>query len=800
MFRYHARVALRTLRRRPTETAINVIGLALGLTCCVLLALYVRNELAVDRDVPHAERIYRLGSAWSDGAAGPPITAPAAAGPALVETFAEVEATVRIWAGWLNVRAGDEVAPPVFRRNAYVADANALTFFGFDLLHGDPSTALAAPRSVVLHERFAEAVFGTADAVGRTLLVETYNNGEQPYTVTGVWADRPFNSFTHFDGAEFEVITSFTDGDLITEYAWWSWENRYLLAYVKLAVGADVAALRSRLPAFVAEQAPQEWAETYAILLESFATLYLDDNDGRNRKAVYLLSALAVLILAVACINFANLATARALNRAKEIGVRKAVGAQRAQLVGPLLGEAVWVAALATALGAGMASVLQGPFFELADKPLVVAGLWDAPMLLGLVAIALVTGLSAGGYPALVLSAFRPVRVLRGAAGGRQGGQLRRSLVVVQFAVALVLVAGAAIIHQQTVFLDQASLGFERDRVLAIRSVPRDWSPEGVERLQPVKTRLEAVPGVRAVSLSWETASEGAPNTLAVRRAGQPEDATRDLPRFVVDAEYDDVYGLDVVAGAFFSPDEQGTGVLLNERAAAVLGVTAPGELLHVDGAEAVPVRGIVRDFHFDSLHRAIGPLVIASVEQVPLYRTFSLRLDSEDTAATLAAVRAAWQDVLPTAPFDYSFLSEDLSLLYAGERRTGTVVALASALAFAVAMLGLFGLVSLAVLQRRKEIGVRKVLGASALRIVGLFVKDFGALVLIAVGLAAPLTYLAAARWLDAFAYRIDLGPGPFFAVGGVLLATTLTAVCVLVLRAALADPVRALSRSHQE
>jgi putative ABC transport system permease protein len=370
--------------------------------------------------------------------------------------------------------------------------------------------------------------------------------------------------------------------------------------------------------------------------------------------------------------------------------------------------------------------------------------------------------------------------------------RLRQGPVVAQFAAAVLLLAGAAVVHQQTAFLQSAPLGFEREHVLAVESVPRDWSPEGVAKLQPVKARLEAVPGVRAVSLSWETAAGNSGNRFALRRPGQAREDALDVARFVVDEDFAAVYDLRLVDGAFFAEGDD--GVVLNEQAAAALGVERAGQPLVLGDSTEVEVRGIVKDFHYASLHEPIRPLVLAPVAEVSLYRTFSLRLASDDVGGTLRRVEAAWRDALPATPFDYSFVDEQVAAQYVTERRTGAVVGLAAALAVLVAGLGVIGLVSLSVLQRRKEIGVRKVLGASVPRIVALFAKDFGALVLAGAAVAIPLAYGLAERWLDAFAYRIGLGPGPFVLAGGFALGLALLLVALQAFRAATADPVASL------
>ncbi len=793
MLKNYLVVVFRSLRRQKGYAFINVSGLAVGLACCILIVLYVRSERAVDTVFDDVDRIYRIGSEWRDEGAGLPITAPAPIGEKMVETFPEAQASVRLWAGWLNVRSaeGDVSA---FRRSAYVADANVISFFGIPLLHGSAETALRQPRSVVLREDLARAVFGTADAVGRTLLVETYNNGTQPYTVTGVWEPLAFNSFTRFGGGEFALIVSFAPGDVMSEEEWTSWENRYLLHYVKLAPGTAPDAVSARLANFVRAVAPEEYHGMYEPVLQPLRTLYLDDEGGRNRRAVHLLTGLAVLILLVACINFANLATAQALRRGKEIGVRKSIGARRGQIVGQYLGEAVVVAALATVLGALLARVLQNPFFELVGKPLVLPNPWDLPTALTLVGIALATGVLAGAYPALMLSGFQPVRALKGTLRtGPASARLRQGLVVTQFVAAVLLLAGAAVVYEQTAFLRTAPLGFEREHVLAIESVPRDWSAEGVARLQPVKARLEAVPGVRAVSLSWETAAEGGHgNTLPLRRPGQPPEAALDVARFLVDEDFAEVYDLRLADGVFLGENDD--GVMLNERAAAAFGIERAGQPLVLGDSAEVEVRGIVKDFHYTSLHEPIRPLVMASLAEVPLYRTFSLRFAGSDPAGTLRRVEAAWHEVLPAAPFDYTFVDEQVAAQYVTERRTGTVVVLAAMLAVLVSGLGLIGLVSISVLQRRREIGVRKVLGATVPSLVALLAKDFVVLVGVAFVVAVPVAWVGMSRWLDGFAYRIALGPEPFLITGALLLVIVVATVSTQALRAARKNPTEAL------
>lgn len=785
-------IALRVLRRGRGYAFLNVTGLAVGLACCVLIVLYVRSELAVDTVFQDADRIHRLSSDWAEGEHGLPITAPAPAAEQLAAALPEVESSVRMWLGWLNVRDAGEEHAPAFRRNAVVADANMLDFFGIPLVQGDAATALHEPRSVVIHEDLARAAFGTAEAVGETLLVETFNNGTQPYTVTGVWQALPLNSVTQFQGVQHEIIASYTAGDMLREGAWRGWDNRFLLSYVKLAPNATSQAVTAKLGDFVRTEAPEDLHGIYMPVLDPLSTLYLDDDDGRNRRTVWLLAALAGLILLVACINFANLATAQALERAREVGVRKALGAHRGQLLGSLLGEAVLVACAATALGAFLARALQHAFFSMAGKPLVLPNAWDAPMLVGLMGIALATGLLAGLYPALVLSSFQPVRALKGTLrSGPTALRVRRGLVVAQFAAAVLLLAGAAVVHQQIQFIQSASLGFEHEHVLAVESVPRDWSAEGVARMQPVKARLEAVPGVRAVSLSWETAAEGTGNTFELRRRGQARDDAHAITRFVADEDFDAVFDLELVAGSFLA--EGDNGVVLNEQAATLLGAEV-GQALVLGDSTEVTTRGIVKDFHFASLHEPIRPLVIAHVDEVHLYRTFSLRLAPGDLGEALQRVEAAWQEALPSVPFDYLFVDDQVARKYAVERRTGTVVALAAVLAMLVAGLGVLGLVSISVVQRRREIGVRKVLGASVASVVGLFARDFGVLALVGAALAIPLTYVLAERWLEDFAYRVDLGWLPFVAAAGLTVGLTLALVAAQAVRAASADPVQSL------
>ena len=783
MFRNYIKIAYRNLLRHKGYAAINVVGLALGVACCVLIFLYVRNELAVDAGIEDVDRIYRLDSDWREASMGMEITTSAAAAPTLVEQYPEVEAGVRMYLMLNRIRVGETA----LRRDVMMADPGVLTFFGLPMMAGNPAMALVRPRSVVLTDELARTLFGTTDVLGQTVLIETWQRGEQPFTVTGVRAALPYNTAIHF-ASEYEehdvIIGPEPFGDFFDESGWTSWFSRYILQYVKLAPEADVDALQAKLDGFIEAHAPEALHGDLKIRLNPLRTLYLTDENGRGWRAIVGLSAVALLVLLIASINFVNLSTARSLARAKEVGVRKTVGAVRWQLVGLFLSESALVALAATALGAVIAALCFTAFFNLADKPLVLPRPWDVQTFGALLAVALVTGGLAGLYPAFALSSFRPTQALKGTL--RLGGVgVRKGLVVTQFALAVVLLVGVLTVSRQMDFIFSKDLGFDQENVLVVNSVPRNFDEAGLAQMEAVKARLTALPDVRAASLSWRTAAEGNDT-----RAMHPPEARREdaigVQGAVVDEDFLETYSLRLKEGRFFSDGRPADdeGLVLNESAARAFGWKdgAQGKRLAVwntssadpaaDLPPAQPVIGVVEDYHFQSLHEPIRPMAFFSVRADSMWRVMALRLAAgADLSETVAQVEAAWKEVLPHAPFEYVFLDDQVEQGYRTETQLRQVIGLAAGLAIVIACLGMLGLAALSAQRRTKEIGVRKVLGASASQIVLLLSREVARPVLFAILIATPVAYLLMRRWLEGFAYRVEIGPGVFLLAGGLAL-----------------------------
>ena len=806
MFKNYLKIAYRTLARHKGYTFINVVGLALGIACCVLIGLYVRNEVAVNAGIEDVERIYRVDSDWREASMGMEILTAAPVASTLVERHPDVVEGVRMYLMTGRIRVGETA----LRRDVMMADPNVLTFFGLPMVAGDPATALLQPRSVVITDELAQTLFGTTDVLGQTILIETWQRGEQPFTITGIREALPYNTATHFgsDYGDHNVIIGPEPlGYFFDEAGWTSWTSRYILQYVKLAPGTDVGALRVKLDGFIEANAPEALHGDLEIRLNPLRTLYLTDEDGRGWRAIMGLSAVALLVLLIASINFVNLSTARSLARAKEVGVRKTVGAVRRQLAGQFLSESALVALAATALGAAIAALCFTAFFNLADKPLVLPQPWDVRTFGALLPVALVTGGLAGLYPAVTLSAFRPTQALKGTL--RPGGTgVRKGLVVTQFALAVVLLVGVLTVSRQMDFILSKDLGFDQENVLVVNSVPRNFDEAGLAQMEAVKERLTAMPDVRAASLSWRTAAEGN-DTRAIHPPEKRRENAIGVQGAVVDEDFLATYGLTLKEGRFFSdgrpPDDE--GIVLNESAARAFGWEdgIEGKRLAVwntssadpaaDLPPAQPVIGVVEDYHFESLHEPIRPMAFFSVRADSMWRVMALRLAAgADLREAVANVEQAWKETLPHAPFEYVFLDDQIEQSYRTEEQLRQVVGLGAGLAIVIACLGMLGLAALGAQRRTKEIGVRKVLGASAAQIVLLLSREVTRPVLLAIGIATPVAYLLMRRWLEGFAYRAALSWEVFALAGAAALVVAWLTVSYHAVKAALADPVESL------
>ena len=796
MLSNYVTTALRSLRRHRGYATINVVGLGVGIAVAALLLLFVRSEMAVNDVFPDAERIYRVDSWQTEGNPGPRQISTAPVGETLEQDVPG--GAGRTWLYGIFVTLGAE--NEYYRRDSFLASSDFFEVFDLPLLHGETETALGEPRSIVLREDIARTIFGTTDVVGRTVTVNTYRNGQQPYTVTGVWDELPNNSVTQFRSNQFTMLLrQGASQDFVPEAAFQQWQAPFLMQFVRLGEQTDVADVRrgvERIP----QDAPEEVHGTFAVDLNPLTELYLTDAGSAGWQRIYLVGALAALVLLIAGINFTNLATARSLDRTREIGVRKTLGAQRGQLAGQFLVEAVLVSIAATVLGAVLAAATMPIFERISGVEFVLTTPWDMWTLGALAVLAVIVGLLSGAYPAAVLSGFQPIAVLRDRLSlGWSAGAIRKGLVVVQFAVAIVLMAGVYVVNEQIELATSPDFPYPADRMLVVESLPRDFSEAGFRRVQSARNRIAAQSDVEAASASFDwpevvtEASSGSGQPL--RRPEWPDERRVEAGLYRVDPHFADTYDLTVTEGHFFPEPvtDDTTNVVLNETAAQQLDLDRPVGAEIEWGETTVTVIGIVENFNLQNAYTGIRPVVLYPVQPGQWIRVMSARLAAGKRGA-VEAVRSVWQETFPDAPFVYTFLDDRIRDGYAAEQRARRLVSAGAALALFVALLGLIGLTGFSVRRRTKEIGIRKALGASIASVVGLLSSDIAKLVGAAVLVGGPLAYVLARWWLRDFAMRIDLTPWPFLGVGLAAMLCALAATSVHTIRAARIDPATTL------
>jgi len=806
MFSHYLKIALRNIRKYKTYSFINVFGLALGVSCCVLVFLFVQHEMSYDRFHENGGNIYRvnLRTKTPDGGLKLKAGQPTPLALALKSSFPEILNATRLSAGSVMIRSGEES----IKEQALYADADFFKMFSFPLLHGEAATALANKNAIVLGEALAQKYFDDETPLGKTL---TLNFGDrmQDFIVSAVAQEIPSNSSVAFD-----LVLPYENSPNYAafENLWTSWGT---VTFIQTVADVQPAALQSKFKDFVKTRyAPmiQTWEilgwlakekEALQLELQPLAALHLDARVESGAVPMptssptysYILAGIGLIVLLIACINFMTLAIGRAASRTREVGMRKTLGALRSQLMKQFWGEAMLFSFFALLLGIALAEAFLPVFNSLANKSLSINYTGDWRIYAVFITLMIGIGLLAGGYPAIFLSRFQPMATLKNKIflGGKN--RLSQMLIVAQFALSVLLVVCATLMSNQLDLLKTHQPGFNEEQVVVIPTSARDV--EGEKLLQLFREKLAGQSRVLGVTGN----SDGFYKDPAWMSFGGNDGATWQVNVMRVDADFIKTFGMEILQGRDFlraMTADVNKSVIVNETLAKELGWQEPvGHIFNGFATEELKkpeVIGVVKDFNYASLHERVKPLVLLLDPSYAAIRYIYVKLAPEDFSEALALLQKNWRAIAPNKPFDYYFLDADFDQRYRAEERWAQIVAYAMLFAIAIACIGLFGLSALTVAKRTKEIGIRKVLGASIFSVVRLLTNEFVLLIVCANLLAWPAAYFAMKQWLQDFAYRLEINLWPFVLSGIFALAVALLTVSFQAIKAALENPVEAL------
>jgi len=804
MIKNYFKMALRNFQNSKGYSFINLLGLAIGMICCLLVFFYIRDELSYDRKPENADRIFRMVLDFETPDQGLIQTArtPPPWAPAMMEDIPEIESFVRFKTPLVSWLIGNDAADKRFHESGfYFADAAVFEMFDYRLLQGDPRTALKEPNTLVLTESAAKKYFGDEDPMGRTLRADNTYDLE----VTGVMQDPPSNSHIRFDIlASFETLSALPiyGG---REYATFRRSGLFpdIYTYIRLTEGTLSDDIERKMPEFIQKHLGRQIDRLNLKLKPGFqplAWIHLHSDLEAEMRAnsdiryIYIFAAVALFILLIACINFMNLATARSAGRAREVGLRKVIGATKQQLIFQFLGESILMALLAMGLALALTALLLPAFNALSGKDLSFT-LLNGGTLAMIIGISCFVGFLSGSYPSFYLSAFQPAEAVREGRKTKSANLfLRKALVIFQFAVSVVFIIGTAVVSRQLHYVQNTRLGFNKQDVVVLPM----GDPRARQIYQTFKDRVLMNPNVTAVT-GADNLPGGLINILIFRPEGAPAGQEVTMENVFVDHDFLEVLGIDLVAGRAFSREystDIESAFILNESAVEQLGweENPLGKRIEIQGFKQGSVIGVVEDFHIRSLHQRIGPLIIQIAPDPDLLHYLALRVVPGNFPRTLEGIESSWRAVYPHDPFNYSFLDQDFDSLYRSEELRGRIFAAFALLSVFIACLGLLGLASFTAEQRTKEIGIRKVLGASVPSIMRLLSREFIILVLIATVIAWPLAFVMMRQWLQNFAYRAGIPVWIYPASAAIAVGIALFTVSYQALKTSLANPADTL------
>jgi putative ABC transport system permease protein len=800
MLKNYIKIAFRNLLNNKTYSLINISGLAIGIACFILIYLFVKDELSYDQHHSKADRIYRLTEKIDMEGQGGEFSSsnPFPVMKAMLTDYPEyIEEGVRLFnfqQPSLTLEFGDN---KFNERHIYFADSTFFKIFDFPLKTGDKNTALANPNSIILTQKLAHKYFGNENPLGKTIIYESNFN----LLITGIFDELPSQSHFNFDCLiSFSTVYQIFGGSGIEQN--WVWNPNW--TYFLLKDGVDPKTLEKQFPDFVQKYYPAHLKPQITHYLQPLPDIHLKsdldyemqpNNDVAN---LYIFSVVGILIILIAVINFMNLATARSAKRAREVGMRKVLGADRLMLIRQFLGESLILSFFAVILAVILIELLTPVFNNLSGKELSFEIFTEPGNLFLLIIVGLSVGIVSGIYPAFFLSAAEPIRVVKGNVNLQpKGTLLRKALVIFQFTISFALIIGTLVIYQQLEFMQNANLGFNKENVLLV-----SFKPPAVNRYETFKDELKRNENISYVTWMNEIIGEHH-NTHEINYEGLEADKFVYFPGLLVDEDFVETFDLKILAGRDFSDEflrEDSLGIIINEAMIKELNWGEPESVINkkfntLFGQERII--GVVKDFNFVWLKEPIGPFFLDMAPEftLPFFLKFAaVRVKPGNIKNTISYIEQKWNEIIPEYPFEFSFLDENLNKMYKEQDNLGKLVGYFSILAIFIACLGMFALASFNAEQRTKEIGVRKVLGASVSGIVILFTKDFLKLVLIAVVVATPLAYLILDNWLGNFAYRVNINPVIFIVSALITFLIALITIAFQAVKTANANPVKSL------
>jgi len=799
MLKNYFKIAWRNITKHRFYTAINIFGLFTGLTFALLIGAYVWGVLQVNRNLKNSKQQYLLMSDWKDPNMGIDFTSLAPLAKRLKEEYPSLVANYYRWDGISsNVSKGDKI----FTEGIHIGDSTLLSMYGFKLLYGNEKTAMINPYSVVITENIAMKYFGKTDVINETITIQNFSGEIHNFDITAVLKELPKNSVTQIHSNDLpnffmpkNALSFFGRNDFK------SWSNIYVPSYIELKLGVNIKDLEIPIQTLVAQNTSDRIKQNLKVTPIALSDFYLQKDNGLVERMITTLSYVGLFILLMAIVNFINISISASSNRMREIGIRKVLGGLKIQLIFQFLIESFIMVLVATLLAIISFSFLRPIFSQLIG--IKIPELFSFPIyfIYLLAALIILLSLLSGLYPAFVLSSIKLTDSLKGKLKTiKENVYLRKLLMGFQFSVALVVLIAAIVVSQQIDYFFGKNLGYNKEYILSSQ-VPRDWTLEGVEKMETIRNEFEAMPQISNASLSYEIPNGNyGGQTLVYQPKTEILEAVNMLS-LTIDDKFLSTFEIPIKAGSPFTGlgKIDSSKAIINEKAARALGwknaEEAIGQQVKIPNNDILyTIQGVSNDFHFGSMHQQIQPIIFFNIRAIKAYRYLSFRINPNNINGTIIAIEKKWATLLPSSSFEYKFMNETLKRLYTSEIQLKKAAYNASLLSIIIVLLGIIGLVSLSIHKRIREIGIRKVLGASLPNIIKLFLIEFLGIILLACLITGPIAYFIVEDWLNNYVYRINISAQPFIFSIGVLLIITIVLIGLLTWKAANLNPIKSL------